>query len=111
MTTRTTRVGWTSILTVAFVNSFYIFVDAEVGYAGKSGDNTVLKNAWLLEQIKLDRDSWLGADSLIAADGSASDGGDLLLNPQCYGPNGHMVQLLSLLYPIFCRGDLRALEE
>ena len=34
-----------------------MFVGDEVGYAGKSGDNTVLKNSWLLEQIKLDRDS------------------------------------------------------
>jgi hypothetical protein len=34
--------GWYSILVLAFVNSFYLFVDADVGSAGKSGDNSVM---------------------------------------------------------------------
>ena len=73
--------GWMSILVVAFVNSFHLFVDVEAGWAGKSGDNTVLSNSWLLDQCALHRAAWLGENGLIAADGGASDGGQLLLNP------------------------------
>jgi hypothetical protein len=73
--------GWYSILVLAFVNSFYLFVDADVGAAGKSGDNSVMKTSWLMQQIQQDPTSWLGVDGMIAADGGASDGGEFLLNP------------------------------
>ena len=73
--------GWESILVVAFVNSFYLFVDGDVGAPGRSGDNTVLQQSWLLEEIKKNPVLWLGEDGVIAADGGASDGGKLLLNP------------------------------
>ena len=73
--------GWTSILAVAFVTSFFTFVDADVGAAGRSGDNTVLTDSWLLKEIAANREAWLGADGVIAADGGASDGSALLLNP------------------------------
>merc|ERR1712086_344877 len=35
--------GWTSILSVAFVDSFYRFVELSTGHVGRAGDNTVLK--------------------------------------------------------------------
>jgi hypothetical protein len=73
--------GWTSILAVAFVTSFFTFVDADVGAAGRSGDNTVLLDSWILKQIAANREAWLGPDGVIAADGGASDGSSLLLNP------------------------------
>ena len=73
--------GWTSLLALAWVNSFYMFVDADVGAAGRAGDNGVLSNSWLLGQLKQNRAAWLGAGGMVAADGGASDGGDLLLNP------------------------------
>ena len=73
--------GWTSILAVAFVNSFHLFVDAAVGAPGRTGDNTVLKDCWLMKAIKADREAWLGPQGIIAADGGASDHSDLLLNP------------------------------
>jgi len=73
--------GWTSILAVAFVNSFYLFVDADVGAAGRAGDNGVLAQSWLLERIQENSTAWLGEHGVIAADGGASDGGKLLLNP------------------------------
>ena len=73
--------GWTSILAVAFVTSFFTFVDADVGAAGRSGDNTVLSDSWLMKQIAADREAWLGPNGVIAADGGASDGSELLLNP------------------------------
>ena len=66
---------------LAFVNSFHLFVDASVGATGKSGDNSVMKTCLLMEEIKTNREAWLGVDGMIAADGGASDGGHLLLNP------------------------------
>ena len=72
--------GWESILVLAFVDSYHLFIDADVGAAGRSGDNTVLKYSWLLEQINQDPAGWLGEDGVIAADGGASDGCDRLLN-------------------------------
>jgi len=73
--------GWMSILAVAFVNSYHLFVDARVGAPGRSGDNTVLLDSWLMKAITRDREAWLGTNGVIAADGGASDGSDLLLNP------------------------------
>ena len=44
--------GWHSILTVAFVNSFHLFVSVDTGHAGRCGDNTVLKDNRHLAAIK-----------------------------------------------------------
>ena len=63
------------------MNSFHLFVDAAVGAPGRTGDNTVLKDCWLMKAIKADREAWLGPQGIIAADGGASDHSDLLLNP------------------------------
>ena len=73
--------GWTSILALAYVNSFYLFVDADVGAAGRAGDNGVLASSWLLREIKAHPEAWLGPGGMVAADGGASDGGNFLLNP------------------------------
>ena len=73
--------GWTSILAVAFVTPFFLFAGADVGAPGRAGDNTVLKDSWLMNAIKADREAWLGPNGVIAADGGASDHSDLLLNP------------------------------
>lgn len=73
--------GWTSIMALAWVNSFYLFVDADVGAAGRAGDNGVLKSSHVLEQIIKNPEAWLGKHGMVAADGGASDGGDFLLNP------------------------------
>jgi hypothetical protein len=58
-----------------------MFVDAIVGYAGRSGDNTVIRDCSMMRQLRRNRLRWLGADGLVLADGGASDGGQLLLNP------------------------------
>ena len=73
--------GWTSILVLAWVNSFHLFVEGDVGAAGRAGDNGVLAGSWFMQQVRADPEAWLGKDGVIAADGGASDGGDLLLNP------------------------------
>ena len=70
-----------SILILAFVNSFHLFVEADVGHAGRAGDNGVLKQSAFMAKVYANREAWLGKDGCIAADGGASDGGDILLNP------------------------------
>ena len=73
--------GFYSTLVLAFVNSFHLFIDADLGYPGRAGDNTVLENSWLMRQIRADREAWLGPDGVILGDCGASDGGGLLMNP------------------------------
>jgi hypothetical protein len=52
--------GWSSILAVAFVDSYYRFFDIDVGYPGRAGAKTVLKQNWLMREIGQDPDRWLG---------------------------------------------------
>ena len=60
--------GWTSILGVAFVDSYYRFFDFDVGYPGRAGDNTVLNNNWLMKAITQDPETWLGSCGVILGD-------------------------------------------
>jgi hypothetical protein len=73
--------GWTSILAVAFVDSYYRFFDIDVGFPGRAGDNTVLGSNPLLEAIKADPDKWLGPHGVILGDCGASDSDGVFLNP------------------------------
>ena len=77
--------GWTSILAVAFVDSFYRFYAVDVGYPGRAGDNTVLaRNRWM-EKVTNEPDTWLGKGGVILGDSGASDGDRVFLNPY-HGP-------------------------
>ena len=73
--------GWTSILAVAFVDSFYRFFDVDVGYPGRAGDNTVLVRSPLMASIASDPDKWLGKGGIILGDSGASDHNHVFLNP------------------------------
>ena len=73
--------GWYSILVVAFVNSFYLFVGGDVGFPGKAGDNTVLRSSWLMKQITAHRREYLGEDGVVLGDSGASDADGLFMNP------------------------------
>ena len=73
--------GWYSILTVAFVDSYYRFFEVHVGYPGRAGDNTVLARMKFMEDLKEDPDRWLGPGGLILGDSGASDGDAFFLNP------------------------------
>ena len=73
--------GWTSILAVAFVDSFYRFFEVDVGYPGRAGDNTVLTRNPLLAKISADPDKWLGKGGVILGDSGASDSDRVFLNP------------------------------
>ena len=52
--------GWTSILSVAFVDSYYHFFDIDVCWPGRAGDNIVLNSSWLMKQRQADPDKRLG---------------------------------------------------
>ena len=73
--------GWTSILAVAFVDSYYRFFDVDVGYPGRAGDNTVLAHNWFMRSVCTDPDRWLGTGGVILGDSGASDGDTVFLNP------------------------------
>mgnify|MGYP002629707147 CR=1 FL=1 len=73
--------GWTSILSVNFVDSFYRFFEVDVGYPGRAGDNTVLKRSAFMQELDLDPDKWLGVGGVVLGDSGASDGDRIFLNP------------------------------
>ena len=73
--------GWTSILAVAFVDSYFRFFDVDVGYPGRAGDNTVLAHNWLMKAIAKEPDKWLGPGGVVLGDSGASDGDAFFLNP------------------------------
>ena len=57
--------GWTSILAVAFVDSYHRFFDMHVGFPGKAGDNTVLARYRLMDEIRADPAMWFGENGVI----------------------------------------------
>ena len=67
------RAGTASLWSPLIVTAFYTFVDADVGYPGRSGDSTVLRNSPMLATFIRDRGAWLGHDGVILGDGGASD--------------------------------------
>jgi hypothetical protein len=73
--------GWTSILAVAFVDSFYRFFEVDVGYPGRAGDNTVLARNAFMRALETDPDKWLGVGGVVLGDSGASDGDRVFLNP------------------------------
>ena len=72
--------GWYSILVVAVVNSFYMFVDAEVGNPGRMSDSTATLASDFYQNILNDREGWLGPTGLLISDGAFS-AGDFVLTP------------------------------
>jgi hypothetical protein len=97
--------GWTSILSVAFVDSYYRFFDLDVGYPGRAGDNTVLAHNWLMKAIAMDADKWLGPGGVILGDSGASDGDAYFLNPY------HSPQDPEKLWFNFCHSSTRFFVE
>ena len=72
--------GWYSILCVACVNSFYMFVDAEVGRPGRMSDSTATQLSYFYNEMLKDSDSWLGPDGLLLSDGACGIG-DFIMTP------------------------------
>jgi hypothetical protein len=61
--------GWHSLNVMAFVNSYFCFVDAEVGYPGRANDAAILDHSALIHAVREDPSSWLGPNGVILGDG------------------------------------------
>ena len=72
--------GWYSILVVAVVNSFYMFVDAEVGRPGRMSDSTATQLSHFFNDMMRDSESWLGPHGMLLSDGACSNS-DFILTP------------------------------
>ena len=73
--------GWYSILVLGWVTSFYLFADADVGFPGRAGDNSVLPCSALLKKMLADIEAYLGEDGVVLGDSGASDGDEVFMNP------------------------------
>ena len=73
--------GWHSINVMAFVDSYYRFVDAEVGWPGRANDAGILEASALVRSIRADREAWLGTDGLILADGGMDGVDSFFITP------------------------------
>jgi hypothetical protein len=72
--------GWYSVLCVAVVNSFYMFVDAEVGHPGRASDSHVTSISSFWEDIQANVEEWLGPNGMLISDG-AFGLSDIVLTP------------------------------
>ena len=45
-----------------FVNSFYLFVDGEIGAPGRASDISIAEHSYMLGLIRADSNAWLGVD-------------------------------------------------
>ena len=72
--------GWYSVLCLMFVDSFYMFVDGEVGHPGRQSDSAISEFSWLLGEIRENKEEWLGKDGMIIGDGGFAQD-DFLMTP------------------------------
>ena len=61
--------GWHSILCLMFVDSFYMFMDGEVGHPGRQSDSAISEFSWMFHQIRENKDLWLGEGGRMIGDG------------------------------------------
>ena len=61
--------GWYSLSCLMFVDAFYLFVDGDIGHPGRAGDSSIAEYSWLMEQIRENRDAWLGEGGFVIGDG------------------------------------------
>ena len=71
--------GWYLLSCLMFVNSFYMFVDAEIGHPGRASDVSIAEHSWILNQIRANRELWLGHDGILIGDGGFGTD-DFLMN-------------------------------
>jgi len=72
--------GWHSILCLMFVDSYYMFVDGEVGHPGRQSDSAISEFSWLLNEMREHREEWLGKDGIVIGDGGFAQD-DFLMTP------------------------------
>jgi len=70
--------GWHSVLCLMFVDSYYMFVDGEVGHPGRASDSSVADHSWMFYQLRHNREEWLGEGGLVIGDGGFGNDGFLM---------------------------------
>ena len=73
--------NWTSMLCIAFVNSFYLFVDMDVGWPGRYHDKTCTENSHLWSAMHVNREKWVGKDGVALTDSAWGHGSELVMCP------------------------------
>jgi hypothetical protein len=73
--------NWTSLLCIAFINSFYLFVDIDVAWPGRMHDKTCTEHSNFWTQMHLEREKWLGRDGVMLADSAWNTGSELVMTP------------------------------
>ena len=72
--------GWYSLSCLMFVDSYYMFVDGEIGHPGRASDTAIAELSWMMEEIRENRAHWLGDDGFIIGDGGFGND-DFLMTP------------------------------
>ena len=73
--------GWHSINVMAFVDSYYRFVDAEIGWPGRANDAGILEASPFVQRLRADREGWLGTDGVVLVDGGMEGVADFFIPP------------------------------
>ena len=70
--------GWYSLSCLMFVDSFYLFIDGDIGHPGRAGDSEIGKYSWLMDQVRQDQEAWLGPGGFMIGDGGFGCAGFLM---------------------------------
>lgn len=73
--------GWHSINVMAFVDSYYRFVEAEIGWPGRANDAGILDASAFVHSLRADRERWLGEDGIVLVDGGMEGIADFFISP------------------------------
>jgi len=73
--------GWSSVAVVAFVNSFYMFQQVEVGHPGRASDLTITRESKYMSLILSEPERFLGSYCCIVGDGGYGGSDEKILTP------------------------------
>ena len=72
---------WTSLLNIAVVNSYYCFVELDVGWPGRFHDKTCTENSNFWYAMNANSETWLGRYGVALADSAWGVGSNLVMTP------------------------------
>ncbi len=73
--------GWYSLVSLAYVNSYYMFVDAEIGWPGRANDAAIIEYSALMKALRANPSSVLGPNGVILGDGGCSGVDERIVTP------------------------------
>ena len=72
---------WTSFLNIAVVNSYYCFVNFDVGRPGRFHDKNCTENSNFWFAMNARRETWLGKNGVALADSAWGVGSNMVMTP------------------------------